>query len=95
VTRLGPGPELEEAVRKGKAAYDEWEQKQNSRGCRDENGSPMTKPPHLLAGMGTGVAAERWLEAWIRLKVDHQKKCVKCRGERNVQAEHPSPEDGR
>lgn len=76
--RLGPGPELEEAVRKGRAAYDEWELKQNSRDCRDRDGAPLTKPPGLLAGMGTGVAAERWLDAWIRLKRDHNKQCVKC-----------------
>lgn len=97
MARLGPGPELEEAVRKGKAAYDDWEQKQKSRDCRDKYGSPLTKPPYLLAGMGKGVAAERWLTNWFGIQLEHNKRCVTC-GEKfsgSVQTQDSSPDDGR
>jgi len=80
--RMMPGPELDELVRKRISAYDEWELKQRSRGCRDDAGGPMTKPPPMLAGMGKSVASERWLEMWIQLVQAHDKHCVKCRTNR-------------
>jgi hypothetical protein len=72
VTRLGPGPELEEAVRKGKAAYDEWEQKQL--GCQDRHGRPLRKPQYILVDLHDNYKHE-----FMKAVLAHNKRCVKCR----------------
>ena len=90
MTRLGPGPELEEAVRKGKAAYDEWEQKQL--GCHDRHGRPLRKPQYILVDLHDNYKHE-----FMKAVLSHNKRCVKCRTNihgrpQAVQAERPDAE---
>lgn len=71
MTRLSPGPELEEAVRKGKAAYDDWEQKQL--GCQDRHGRPLRKPRYILVDLHDNYKHE-----FMKAVLSHNKRCVKC-----------------
>jgi hypothetical protein len=95
-----PGRELEELVQKSKDEYDAWESKQRSVGCVDRHGHQLVKPQPMLGGYAKGVGADRWLEMWCKLTIEHKQRCVKCGEEpedgraEGLQAENPPPEVG-
>lgn len=90
MTRMMPGPALDQAVFEKMKEYDAWEISQRSKGCRDRDGVQLMKPPPLLGGhIGTGVAAERWLEMWTQLVLKHKRVCVQCGGAENVNDGRP------